>query len=173
MWGGLHRCPVYSPHRMPVMRKHLSCYAVITLESGLHGNLWKHFSKKYIQCYGIINIKPHSSIIRVPQWAGLANGRVLFVLTMKTPIYTTWQVCITHCSAKNILKHFIHSVIMWLHDKDRWHYIVYALISISKFPSSKSFSLNRWPSSNVMMTSSNGNIFRVTGHLCGEFTGLR
>ena len=26
---------------------------------------------------------------------------------------------------------------------------------------------------NSMMTSSNGNIFRVTGHLCGEFTGLR
>ena len=24
-----------------------------------------------------------------------------------------------------------------------------------------------------MMTSSNGNIFRVTGHLCGEFTGYR
>ena len=24
-----------------------------------------------------------------------------------------------------------------------------------------------------MMTSSSGNIFRVTGHLCGEFTGLR
>ena len=24
-----------------------------------------------------------------------------------------------------------------------------------------------------MMTSSNGNIFRVTGSLCGEFTGLR
>ena len=27
--------------------------------------------------------------------------------------------------------------------------------------------------SRVMMTSSNGNIFRVTGHLCGEFTGPR
>ena len=25
----------------------------------------------------------------------------------------------------------------------------------------------------IMMTSWNGNIFRVTGHLCGEFTGLR
>ena len=25
----------------------------------------------------------------------------------------------------------------------------------------------------AMMTSSNGNIFRVTGHLCGEFTGPR
>ena len=35
-----------------------------------------------------------------------------------------------------------------------------------------------WHSSNIdrpghMMTSSNGNIFRVTGHLCGEFTGHR
>ena len=28
-------------------------------------------------------------------------------------------------------------------------------------------------SSIVMMTSSNENIFRVTGHLCGEFTGPR
>ena len=27
------------------------------------------------------------------------------------------------------------------------------------------------PHSGSMMTSSNGNIFRVTGHLCGEFTG--
>ena len=27
--------------------------------------------------------------------------------------------------------------------------------------------------SDVMMTSSNGNIFRVTGHLWGEFTGPR
>ena len=26
---------------------------------------------------------------------------------------------------------------------------------------------------NIMMTSSNGNIFHVTGHLCGEFTGHR
>ena len=26
-------------------------------------------------------------------------------------------------------------------------------------------------SSTIMMTSLNGNIFRVTGHLCGEFTG--
>ena len=28
-------------------------------------------------------------------------------------------------------------------------------------------------SGGIMMTSSNGNIFRVTGHLCGEFTGPR
>ena len=30
-----------------------------------------------------------------------------------------------------------------------------------------------WNQLLTMMTSSNGNIFRVTGHLCGEFTGLR
>ena len=28
-----------------------------------------------------------------------------------------------------------------------------------------------WGSKGFMMTSSNGNIFRVTGPLCGEFTG--
>ena len=28
-----------------------------------------------------------------------------------------------------------------------------------------------WQHATFMMTSSNGNIFRVTGHLCGEFTG--
>ena len=30
-----------------------------------------------------------------------------------------------------------------------------------------------WKQPSNMMTSSNGNIFRVTGHLCGEFTGNR
>ena len=30
-----------------------------------------------------------------------------------------------------------------------------------------------WWRHQIMMTSSNGNIFRVTGHLCGEFTGPR
>ena len=32
-------------------------------------------------------------------------------------------------------------------------------------------SLDCWPDGEIMMTSSNGNIFRVTGPLCGEFTG--
>ena len=30
-----------------------------------------------------------------------------------------------------------------------------------------------WSAQHFVMTSSNGNIFRVTGHLCGEFTGHR
>ena len=31
----------------------------------------------------------------------------------------------------------------------------------------------KWQRDNFMMTSSNGNIFRVTGHLCGEFPAQR
>ena len=37
----------------------------------------------------------------------------------------------------------------------------------------KTHTLNITDSLNGMMTSWNGNIFRVTGHLCGEFTGPR
>ena len=35
----------------------------------------------------------------------------------------------------------------------------------------RSWYLTRWSHAQFMMTSSNGNIFRVTGPLCGEFTG--
>ena len=38
---------------------------------------------------------------------------------------------------------------------------------------SPTLSVKRGPDDYFMMTSSNGNIFRVTGHLCGEFTGPR
>ena len=37
--------------------------------------------------------------------------------------------------------------------------------------SGKTTSLYQISPQNLMMTSSNGNIFRVTGHLCGEFNG--
>ena len=49
--------------------------------------------------------------------------------------------------------HFLHNV-FWF----KWCLFPVVLLTI------------RWYR---MMTSSNGNIFRVTGHLCGEFTGLR
>ena len=45
---------------------------------------------------------------------------------------------------------------------------------LTKIRSSPSLITDHWKRSMViMMTSSNGNIFRVTGHLCGEFTGHR
>ena len=45
------------------------------------------------------------------------------------------------------------------------HYFVYKM---AQTPSS-----DRYTGTHYMMTSSNGSIFHVTGHLCGEFTGPR
>ena len=39
--------------------------------------------------------------------------------------------------------------------------------------SARTMDIDHRPDSQIMMTSSNGNIFRVTGHLRGEFTGPR
>ena len=50
-------------------------------------------------------------------------------------------------------------------------YVYYILSMESKQVFTKIFMLVVWALMRFMMTSSNGNIFRVTGYLCGEFTG--
>ena len=60
-----------------------------------------------------------------------------------------------------------------------WHDITWVWPRISRVPFQYKDRLIRCRDSYhnmlvfIMMTSSNGNIFRVTGHLCGEFTGPR
>ena len=55
-----------------------------------------------------------------------------------------------------------------------WYQYDASCTETNKLHQSKVYSINddvlAWKH---MMTSSNGNIFRVTGHLCGEFTGPR
>ena len=52
----------------------------------------------------------------------------------------------------------------------KWSYLNYTPVASDQRPSERwSF----WRGSVIMMASSNGNIFRVTGPLCGEFTGHR
>ena len=46
-------------------------------------------------------------------------------------------------------------------------------ISKTNFSGIHSINYSNVLDGSLMMTSSNGNIFRVTGHLCGEFTGSR
>ena len=48
-----------------------------------------------------------------------------------------------------------------------------SVVSLHKMGRCCMVSLRNWSKRWLMMTSSNGNIFRVTGHLCGEFTDLR
>ena len=59
-----------------------------------------------------------------------------------------------------------------------WLKFRFIMICFWQWPGAESVGshfVNHWWSSSLMhmMTSSNGNIFRVTGHLCGEFTGPR
>ena len=50
-------------------------------------------------------------------------------------------------------------------------YILWCVCSLCNISFNKQQRSSRWI--RFMMTSSNGSIFRVTGHLCGEFTGSR
>ena len=52
----------------------------------------------------------------------------------------------------------------------RLHYVVCAVHQIDHFAYSAP---SHCQAQNDIMTSSNGTIFRVTGHLCGELTGPR
>ena len=69
--------------------------------------------------------------------------------------------------------------IIWKYRKDFISYHLYPVVfMIPKYWLMSSASLRYrnvlvTESGSVMMTSSKGNIFRVTGHLCGEFTGSR
>ena len=56
-----------------------------------------------------------------------------------------------------------------MHDQTKW-------LSYFAVTKTKRMSRRMWPASEnrwCMMMSTNGNIFRVTGHLCGEFNGHR
>ena len=54
----------------------------------------------------------------------------------------------------------------------KWPYHTMSVVITSLFRISRPI-LTLFGNGSIMMTSSNGNIFRVTGHLCGEFTGPR
>ena len=76
-------------------------------------------------------------------------------------IYYGWF----HPYNKNIASQRVHTIISCPNHKQ--------LLMIHIADYDKRWSENTLTITKDMMTSSNGNIFRVTGHLCGEFTGLR
>ena len=146
VWG-IHRGPVNSPHKWPVTRKMFPLDDVIMLfqTTSLHLN----------QCWLISNYIPKD----------------------------TFQLIISNYQKYSFKKmHFKMSSAKWRPFCFSFH------VSINQsriYPSSYSTSstLVRYPPDihlyhplkirYIMMTSSNGNIFRVTGPLCGDFTGHR
>ena len=87
----------------------------------------------------------------------------------------------------NIAAHLLCGCNYLLMPQTQWRFTLslsvkkaYVVLNASLRPHTRELSLHKspglmliFPSRVTMMTSSNGNIFRVTGHLCGEFTGHR
>ena len=91
-----------------------------------------------------------------------------FYATSRGILYRSTQVCLWHrernilCECINNASHYTFACQL----TNGW-----ILLSIKRRWIS-GYAIQYMPWNNVM-TSSNGNIFRVTGHLCGEFTGHR
>ena len=87
-------------------------------------------------------------------------------MSFKTPqLSRNWAVCLKVCSGWQEIEHkMCISGPSWWWCSDDSHHEGPVI--------RKSFHIITSPPY-IMMTSSNGNIFRVIGHLCGEFTGHR
>ena len=87
-------------------------------------------------------------------------------------IILTFTFSLTRCQVS-------HALSNWLREQQRSHYLrypncaspeaIFPIYLCFAFTPEKNPDMGYGP--HPMMTSSNGNIFRVTGHLCGEFTG--
>ena len=89
-----------------------------------------------------------------------------------------WQhiLSLNYCRAyawNMVYSNWSKSAIRTQWNKDENVYILCCFAVLKKFFREMSYWLLSWKTvqSYSMMTSSNGNIFRVTGPLCGEFTG--
>ena len=91
----------------------------------------------------------------------LCNNRTILILAIIWRVF--YQYRKSHCGDKTILRpSYLNNGISYTNKTTS---LYRALATSCAF---------LWMSDHLtMMTSSNGNIFRVIGHLCGEFTGLR
>ena len=94
-----------------------------------------------------------------PAVAWLSHWQLLSVLVFIPYEYTGWFFF-----HKNTHAHIRRLAIAWTNG-DIDHRRIHATLDLTVIP--------LYDSGIILMTSSNGNIFRVTGHLCGEFTGPR
>ena len=150
--GGIHWWPVNSPHKWPALRKmfpfdDVIMSKILTIDTPLlsqDGERW-----------GVIFITNSDA------WVTAALVRSSYGLR-NIAIYNTGPSY--KLSSTRVYMHTcrcVWLVLLWLYN----HFWIAVILHRHLD--------NYWPMSVNMMTSSNGNIFRVTGHLCGEFTGPR
>ena len=164
-----HGWPVDSPHKGTVT---LKCFHLFT-------SSWN----------GIIILRPPCSLPTSPDWHRCTSARIrchaiiIFLLIIMFATKTKYTVhSFKYYTYPTLVKWVCRVFLLVLdmvrceqaQENDRkWknicNMIVYIVPNYVKFLNS-GYTSHRM---NSMMTSSNGNIFRVTGHLCEEFTGPR
>ena len=131
---------------------HLMCW--------IDGNT-EEIRKKYFQhlqhWHGASNcIRQEPALVArfmTPTWGPSGSDR-----TQVGPMLATWTLLSGRITAQLIVWLLISSWCNEPRHQQPCYWRIYSTVLIFQHP---------------MMTSSNGNIFRVTGHLCGEFTGFR
>ena len=93
-----------------------------------------------------------------------------FDVTVPNNIGSSASIALTNlCGIKNFVN--VTGMLSFLRNSHRWlHRKLSKIATSGAVRYENSSKVKTFP---FMMTSSNGNIFRVTGHLCGEFTGHR
>ena len=118
-------------------------------------------------------------------WHRKLSLRQLVLLTMKSKL-SNWRPFVFGVMIHSILfpggkttylwpKPTPHGISLWGNAKTHTFFAKLELVDSKCFDRSVSSRDHYLTTTGavVMMTSSNGNIFRVTGHLCGKFTGPR
>ena len=117
----------------------------------------------------------------IPRTKGQLRGKCFHLMT------SSWQYTLQYTHNHDWL---ISKIFVWIYVSWSMHFFMLCLVYVISFQwfavtylyiyiyilqiSIYLKGLFHWHWANIcMMTSSNGNLFRVTGHLCGEFTGPR
>ena len=124
-----------------------------------------HGTLTMLSCHTVCTIgyQPQN-MLRTDTWSRFPACKPPNNLQQSAPIPPLWvygHPDNSQCGPSNCLMHLQYAQV-WQHFFEIFHLLV--AFSFSPYHSGQY---------DCMMTSSNGNIFRVTGHLCGEFTGPR
>ena len=191
--SGIHRWPVNSPHKGPVTRKMVPfedviMYTLITTDSTgrCHGAIchysqwpwsflngttmfvlqYKHWFRVDIKMLPLRRHRTHYDGIVMKLTALFSDQEMVMLYEVTTAhVHDRSFIPALYLRPYNYLKAATPVLIIFLEKNIRvvHHDCSLCNLCYESYPSLLM----------IMVTSSNGNIFRVTGHLCGEFTGHR
>ena len=123
--------------------------------------IWKLFVNKFIQKFHTLNIEYILYLQQMQVFEERLGMSIVPAITCTSVYLSSMEFCSINLTTvlEDVLKISVHKMCL--------KFIL--LKSQPPLPATMSQRVVRSPVN--MMTSSNGNIFRVTGHLCVEFTG--